>query len=101
MITVHPHFSILYHSDDQRKNIEELIEKIKDKKPYITFKTSGSTGVPKRIKHKKAALTSSARKTINYFQLSDKNSAALCLSVEKRSSTALRYLLVVHPLPIH
>ena len=101
MITVHPHFSILYHSDDQRKNIEELIEKIKDKKPYITFKTSGSTGVPKRIKHKKAALTSSARNTINYFQLTDKNSAALCLSVEHIAGAMMLIRSMIGGLTLH
>lgn len=101
MITVHPHFSILYHSDDQRENIEKLIEKIKDNNPYITFKTSGSTGVPKRIKHKKAALTSSARKTINYFQLKEKNSAALCLSVEHIAGAMMLIRSIVGGLTLH
>ena len=40
MITIHPHFSILYHSNDQRKNIEQLIQKIKNKDSFITFKIS-------------------------------------------------------------
>lgn len=101
MITVHPHFSILYHSDDQRENIEELIEKIKDRKPYITFNTSGSTGVPKRIKHKKTALTCSARKTINYFQLIEKNSAALCLSVEHIAGAMMLIRSMVGGLTLH
>jgi len=82
MITIHPHFSILYHSNDQRKNIEQLIQKIKNKDSFIAFKTSGSTGNPKSIELKKTALVTSATKTINYFQLKEKKSAALCLSVE-------------------
>ena len=49
MITIHPHFSILYHSNDQRKNIEQLIQKTKNKDSFIAFKTSGSTGNPKPI----------------------------------------------------
>ena len=101
MITIHPHFSILYHSNDQRENIEELIEKIKNNTSYITFKTSGSTGTPKLIKHKKSALTSSARKTLNYFQLTEKNSAALCLSVEHIAGAMMLIRSMVGGLTLH
>lgn len=101
MITIHPQFSVLYHSNDQRKNIERLIKKVKDNKPYITFKTSGSTGVPKRIDHKKSALNSSAKKTINYFQLEAKNSAALCLSVEHIGGAMMVIRSMVGGLTLH
>jgi len=101
MITIHPHFSILYHSNDQRKNIEQLIQKIKNKDSFIAFKTSGSTGNPKPIELKKTALVTSATKTINYFQLKEKNSAALCLSVEHIAGAMMLIRSMVGGLTLH
>ena len=101
MITIHPHFSILYHSNDQRKNIEQLIQKIKNKDSFIAFKTSGSTGNPKPIELKKTALVASATKTINYFQLKEKNSAALCLSVEHIAGAMMLIRSMVGGLTLH
>lgn len=101
MITIHPHFSILYHSNDQRKNIEQLIQKIKNKDSVITFKTSGSTGNPKPIELKKTALVTSATKTINYFQLKEKSCAALCLSVEHIAGAMMLIRSMVGGLTLH
>ena len=51
MIVIHPHFSIIYHSNEQRKQIEEFVRKVDHSVPILKFKTSGSTGAPKLIEH--------------------------------------------------
>ena len=53
-----------------------------DKTDFIIQKTSGSTGAPKEIKLKKSAMAASAFKTIDFFQLKEKDVAWLCLPVE-------------------
>ncbi len=49
---------------------------------HIDIQTSGSTGVPKRIKVKKRAMVASALKTIAFFNLQPKDRALLCLSTQ-------------------
>lgn len=51
-----------------------------DKWMYV--KTSGSTGNPKTIALEKQNMSLSARKTLDYFQLTKGNKALLCLSME-------------------
>lgn len=82
MIIVSPHFSITYHSNEQREKIEKLIKNILDAKPNIQFNTSGSTGNPKTIQHSKSAIHASAMKTIKYFELCENDKAVLCLPVD-------------------
>ena len=56
MITIHPHFSILYHSNDQRKNIEQLIQKIKKSKtriPSSPLKHLDQQGIQNQLSLKK------------------------------------------------
>jgi o-succinylbenzoate---CoA ligase len=49
---------------------------------FILQKTSGSTGIPKEMPLKKSAMISSAKTTINYFNLQPGDTAWLCLPVE-------------------
>ena len=51
-----------------------------DESHYVTVQTSGSTGVPKKIKLNKTQLVNSARMTGDYFQLHENTTALLCLS---------------------
>jgi len=53
-----------------------------DETDFIIQKTSGSTGSPKEIKLKKSAMTASAIKTLDFFQLKEKDAAWLCLPVD-------------------
>ena len=72
MIIINSNFSIIYHSAEQQKKIEGYITQIKNNKSHIYFQTSGSTGNPKTIRHSKKAISTSAKKTIDYFQLTEK-----------------------------
>ncbi len=49
---------------------------------YIIVHTSGSTGTPKKIKLKKTFMINSAKATGKFFNLSEKTTALLCLSVD-------------------
>ena len=53
-----------------------------DERPYITLKTSGSTGAPKNIQLPKATMASSAHYTCKYLKLQKGDSALLCLPVD-------------------
>ena len=49
---------------------------------FIVQNTSGSTGTPKKIKLKKSAMEASAKKTVQFFNLKENDTAWLCLPVE-------------------
>jgi O-succinylbenzoic acid--CoA ligase len=53
-----------------------------DASDFITVKTSGSTGIPKKIKLKKKHVFNSAEATVDYFNLTENSKALLCLSAE-------------------
>lgn len=58
-----------------------MIEFISDNKE-MAFQTSGSTGVPKTIFHKKKHLIASARRTLDFFDLKVGSSALLMLPAQ-------------------
>ncbi|MBI9061985.1 MAG: AMP-binding protein [Marinilabiliaceae bacterium] len=49
---------------------------------YLFIQTSGSTGVPKRIKVQKKAMVASALKTVAFLKLQKNDRALLCLSTQ-------------------
>ncbi|MCD4696642.1 MAG: AMP-binding protein [Bacteroidales bacterium] len=51
-------------------------------RPDISTKTSGSTGYPRIIRVSKEKMISSARLTLQYFNLKEKDKALLCLPVD-------------------
>ncbi|WP_027136519.1 AMP-binding protein [Gaetbulibacter saemankumensis] len=53
-----------------------------DEKDYIYANTSGSTGVPKKVKLSKQAMVNSAIATGDFFNLEPGDSALLCLPME-------------------
>jgi len=48
----------------------------------IFIQTSGSTGIPKRIKVAKSAMVASALKTVGFFSLQKNDKVLLCLSTD-------------------
>lgn len=53
-----------------------------NKKDFIIVNTSGSTGVPKKIKLKKVDLIASARLTAKFFDLKPENKLICCLPIK-------------------
>lgn len=53
-----------------------------DENDFIIVKTSGSTGIPKKIKLQKNHIFNSAEATATYFDLKENTKALLCLSSE-------------------
>lgn len=64
------------------KAVLRLIQKW-HKQDTFSVCTSGSTGIPKKIMHSKAAMQESALLTGNYFNFQRGNSVLLCLPVDK------------------
>ncbi len=58
----------------------DFLQQLFDDNAYIIAQTSGSTGIPKKIKIAKKALQNSAKKTIDFFQLAPQTRALLNLS---------------------
>jgi o-succinylbenzoate---CoA ligase len=67
---------------EQKNEILEFIEEWNNESLTIDLFTSGSTGLPKKITHKKETLIASAKLTSNYFELNKGGKLALCLSVK-------------------
>lgn len=65
----------------QKEEITEFVSCWLNKEEYIEVKTSGSTGIPKKILLKKQAFIESALQTIHFFNLNEDEIALLCLPV--------------------
>lgn len=94
--SIHPEFkfngtdhnkeSLISHADQMsggnslfEKEVGSFLQDWFSDKEYIEVRTSGSTGMPKRIKLKKQNMVHSALATGTYFKLSAKSTALLCL----------------------
>lgn len=75
-------FGITYHhcSDELIAVIEQLINDWKSNKNDFESFTSGSTGQPKRIIHSRDQISASAKRTNEYFNLTNESKVLLCLS---------------------
>ncbi|MDA3928664.1 MAG: AMP-binding protein [Prolixibacteraceae bacterium] len=67
---------------DWEKNIYKFILNWLDDSDFILQQTSGSTGIPKKIRLKKSAMIASSLKTIHSFNLKAYDTAWLCLPIE-------------------
>lgn len=67
---------------DDETAIGKFILEWLDGKDFITVKTSGSTGIPKKIKLLKNHVFNSANATVTYFDLRENTKALLCLPSE-------------------
>lgn len=72
----------LFNQNELNKEVNLFLEDWNNPSPFITIKTSGSTGKAKNIVVEKAKMIISARKTLEYFQISKKSDVLLCLSPE-------------------
>lgn len=61
---------------------EEFLQEWNDFNPSIELKTSGSTGIPKKIMVEKARMLASARITCDFLGLKDGDTALLCLPLD-------------------
>jgi O-succinylbenzoic acid--CoA ligase len=68
--------------DGYYREILEFIAQWMDDTEYITVETTGSTGTPKKIIHKKVHMMQSAINTQQYLGLLPSDSALLCLPVK-------------------
>ena len=64
------------------KKIYQFLIDFLDEKDYIEQLSSGTTGIPKKIKLKKTALVESANNTVNKLDLKWNDKALLCLPVD-------------------
>ena len=62
--------------------LEEFLSKWQNESPYIEVKTSGSTGVPKRMLVEKCRMLNSARITCDFLGLKPGDTALLCMSLD-------------------
>lgn len=73
---------IQYIDATRKVEIEYFLKEWFNDDAFITAKTSGSTGVPKKIKIQKNHLIFSAKNTIKYFNLNQDSHLFVCLSTE-------------------
>jgi O-succinylbenzoic acid--CoA ligase len=66
--------------DKWQSDIIDFIDNWFDSSDFIKIKTSGSTGIPKTITVRKKYMAASAKMTCDFFNLSEKSTALLCLS---------------------
>lgn len=69
-------------SSPMEQEVAEFVKKWLSPVEYIEVQTSGSTGMPKLIRHPKQAMLHSAHLTCNYLQLQPGMNALFCLSVK-------------------
>jgi len=65
-----------------RQEIDRFEQIWENESPSFTTYTSGSTGKPKKITIQKKHALASAQATIQFFQLTDNNTAMLCLNID-------------------
>lgn len=69
-------------SDEHEQNLGKFILEWFDDSDSITLKTSGTTGKPKNIQLKKAAMLESAKATGAFFEVNEGSRALHCLPVQ-------------------
>ena len=75
-------YSFIKEGDDHERPIGDFILDWFDDKDHIEMNTSGSTGIPKRIRVKKQAMVNSALSTGDFFDLHPGNKVLHCLPVK-------------------
>lgn len=66
--------------NDWERDLFEFVKLWDGPEDFIEVKTSGSTGLPKLIRHKKTAMRESARMTCDFLDLKPSMKALVCLS---------------------
>lgn len=75
-------YYLIKEGDEYEKAIGEFLLDWFDGKPYIDLQTSGTTGIPKRIRKNKQELVNSALATGDFFDLKPGDRALCCLPVQ-------------------
>lgn len=75
-------YSYIKEGDANEQAIGEFLLDWFDDKEYIEMRTSGTTGLPKRVQLQKRAMIHSALSTGDFFDLEPGNKALLCLPVQ-------------------
>ncbi|PWB21508.1 AMP-binding protein [Flavobacterium sp. HTF] len=75
-------YSYIKEGDANEQAIGEFLLDWFDDKEYIEMRTSGTTGLPKRVQLQKRAMIHSALSTGDFFELEPGNKALLCLPVQ-------------------
>ena len=75
-------YSFIKEGEDFEKPVGDFLLDWFDPKSFIEMETSGSTGVPKRIKVAKQVMVNSALATGDFFELLPGNKALHCLPVK-------------------
>lgn len=75
-------YSYIKEGDANEQAIGEFLLDWFDDKEYIEMKTSGTTGLPKKVQLQKRAMIHSALSTGDFFELEPGNKALLCLPVQ-------------------
>ncbi|MCG1035441.1 AMP-binding protein [Polaribacter sargassicola] len=72
---------ILAYTKDFSNEIYQFLKDWFSSEEFILVQTSGSTGIPKKIKLQKKQMINSAEATGSFFDIKEKTTALLCLSV--------------------
>ncbi len=75
-------YSFIKEGEDFEKPVGDFLLDWFDSKTFIEIETSGSTGIPKKIKVDKQAMVNSALATGDFFELASGNKALHCLPVK-------------------
>lgn len=75
-------YSFIKEGDDFEKPVGDFLLDWFDGNDFIEMNTSGSTGIPKKIRVKKQAMVNSALATGNFFDLAPGNKVLHCLPVK-------------------
>ena len=73
---------ILSYAKHLQPNTHTFLEQWFDTNDYVEVQTSGSTGVPKKIRLQKEHMKNSAKATGSFFELVEGTKALLCLSTD-------------------
>ena len=75
-------YSFIKEGEDFEKPVGDFLLDWFDAKSFIEMETSGSTGIPKKIRVEKQAMVNSALATGDFFEITSGNKALHCLPVK-------------------
>ena len=75
-------YSFIKEGEDFEKPVGDFLLDWFDAKSFIEMETSGSTGIPKKIRVEKQAMVNSALATGDFFEINSGNKALHCLPVK-------------------
>ena len=95
------HFSEYKSSSKFEENVLEFIEEWFSSSETVQVQTSGSTGTPKIFEIEKLRMLASAKKTCDFLDLKEGNTALLCLPIEYISGKMMAVRSIFRKLKLH